>query len=94
MPNDFSRREFLASAAGGLAAAHTLGITHPLRPLRPLPRRAWAAAPVVISSANSLRPVQRAYELLVGGADPLDAIVEGVKIQELDPTDQSVGYGG
>ena len=91
MHHDVSRREFLASAAGGLAAAGTLGITHPLQPLRPLLRRAWATTPVVISSANSLRPVQRAYELLVGGADPLDAIVEGVKIQELDPTDQSVG---
>src|SRR5215813_13784560 len=77
-----SRREFLASAATGLAAARALGIEHPLHPLRPLPRRAWAATPVVISSANSLRPVQRAYELLVGGADPLDAI------------DTSVGYGG
>ncbi len=94
MHQDVSRREFLASAAGGLAAARTLGITHPLQPLHPLPRRAWASTPVVISSANSLQPVQRAYELLVGGADPLDAIVEGVKIQELDPTDSSVGYGG
>jgi len=49
---------------------------------------------VVISSANSLAPVQKAFDLLLQGADPLDAIVEGVKIQELDPTDQSVGYGG
>ena len=28
------------------------------------------------------------------GADTLDAAVEGVKIQELDPEDTSVGYGG
>jgi N4-(beta-N-acetylglucosaminyl)-L-asparaginase len=28
------------------------------------------------------------------GTDTLDAAVEGVKIQELDPTDMSVGYGG
>ena len=28
------------------------------------------------------------------GTDTLDAAIEGVKIQELDPTDQSVGYGG
>ncbi len=28
------------------------------------------------------------------GADTLDAAVEGVKIQELDPADDSVGYGG
>jgi N4-(beta-N-acetylglucosaminyl)-L-asparaginase len=48
----------------------------------------------VISSANSLRPVGRAYELLAAGADPLDAVVEAVKIQELDPDDDSVGYGG
>jgi N4-(beta-N-acetylglucosaminyl)-L-asparaginase len=93
--HDVSRRQFLASTAGGLSAAGALGIPHPLRAPRPLPpRRAWAAQPVVITSANSLRPVQRAYELMTQGADPLDAAVEGVKIQELDPTDQSVGYGG
>jgi N4-(beta-N-acetylglucosaminyl)-L-asparaginase len=33
-------------------------------------------------------------EALVAGEDTLDAAVEGVKIQELDPTDMSVGYGG
>ena len=27
-------------------------------------------------------------------ADPLDAVIAGVNIQELDPDDQSVGYGG
>jgi N4-(beta-N-acetylglucosaminyl)-L-asparaginase len=33
-------------------------------------------------------------ELMLGGTDTLDAAVEGVKIQELDPADNSVGYGG
>ena len=33
-------------------------------------------------------------ELVLGGTDTLDAAVEGVKIQELDPSDNSVGYGG
>ena len=28
------------------------------------------------------------------GADTMDAAIEGVKIQELDPEDRSVGYGG
>jgi len=36
----------------------------------------------------------RAIELVGKGTDTLDAIVEGVKIQELDPNDMSVGYGG
>jgi N4-(beta-N-acetylglucosaminyl)-L-asparaginase len=33
-------------------------------------------------------------ELMLQGADTLDAAIEGVKIQELDPSDNSVGYGG
>src|SRR5439155_408275 len=37
---------------------------------------------------------QKAFELLMQGADTLDAVIEGVKIQELDPNDDSVGYGG
>jgi N4-(beta-N-acetylglucosaminyl)-L-asparaginase len=86
-----SRREFLEAGVGAAAA---LGIPHALRPARPLAPSRWAATPVVITSANSLRPVQKAYELLTAGADPLDAGVEAVKIQELDPEDTSVGYGG
>ena len=94
MPETLSRREFVATAAGGVAAAATLDIPHPMRPLRPGPASRAVATPVVISSANSLEPVARAYELLTAGADPLDAVVEAVKIQELDPGDNSVGYGG
>jgi len=33
-------------------------------------------------------------ELVARGTDTLDAAVEGVKIQELDPADNLVGYGG
>jgi len=87
-----SRRDFLASAAGGLAV---FGIPHPMRPLRPLPAGSrWAAKPVVVASANGLRGVQKAFDLVMQGADTLDAVIEGVKIQELDPNDPSVGYGG
>ncbi|MBI1968002.1 MAG: N(4)-(beta-N-acetylglucosaminyl)-L-asparaginase [Gemmatimonadetes bacterium] len=64
----------------------------PPRPLPPTPR--WAARPVIVASGNGLRAVQRAFELIMQGTDPLDAVVEGVKIQELDPNDDSVGYGG
>lgn len=62
------------------------------RPLPPPSR--WAAKPVAIASANGLRAVQKAFDMLMQGADTLDSIVEGVKIQELDPNDDSVGYGG
>ena len=95
MPGSLSRREFLHSAAGGVAASAALGIAHPMRPVRPLPHSSrWAAKPVAVSSANGLRAVQKAFDMLMQGADTLDSIVEGVKIQELDPNDDSVGYGG
>ena len=95
MSQPLSRRTFLG-AAGSVAAAAAL------------PRNAVAApvtgAPAVIlrgesrfaavASANGIRGVARAFELASSGTDTLDAAVEGVKIQELDPADNSVGYGG
>src|SRR3989442_5178521 len=87
-----SRRDFIASTAGGLAAA---AIPHAMRAPLPLPAPSrWAAKPVVIASANGLRGVQKAFDLMLQGADTLDAAIEAVKIQELDPNDPSVGYGG
>jgi N4-(beta-N-acetylglucosaminyl)-L-asparaginase len=49
---------------------------------------------VAVGSANGLRGMKLAAELILRGTDPLDAAIEGVKIQELDPKDTSVGYGG
>ena len=54
-----------------------------------------ATRPVVIASANGIRGVARAYDMITRqNADTLDAILAGVNIQELDPDDQSVGLGG
>ena len=53
------------------------------------------APPTVVSSRNGLRGVAKAYEMMIKEqADPLEAVIAGVNIQELDPDDQSVGYGG
>jgi N4-(beta-N-acetylglucosaminyl)-L-asparaginase len=55
----------------------------------------FAGPPVVVASANGIRGVARAYEMITRqNADTLDAIIAGVNIQELDPEDQSVGLGG
>ena len=54
-----------------------------------------ATRPVVVASANGIRGVARAYDMITRqNADTLDAIIAGVNIQELDPDDQSVGLGG
>jgi N4-(beta-N-acetylglucosaminyl)-L-asparaginase len=93
-----SRRDFLG--AGAVAAA---GIVLPDRAVAARPaslvERATryprpATRPVAVASANGIRGVGRAVELMRQGRDPLDAAVEGVVIQELDPDDTSVGLGG
>ncbi|MCA1658532.1 MAG: N(4)-(beta-N-acetylglucosaminyl)-L-asparaginase [Verrucomicrobiaceae bacterium] len=58
--------------------------------------------PVVIASANGnkfknggdMTCVQKAFTLMTQGTDVLDALIAGVNIVELDPLDDSVGYGG
>ena len=81
-----SRRTFLG--ASGLAAA---GMALPSTSSAV---RRSASRPAVVSSSNGLPAVNRAMELMLRGTDTLDAAIEGVKIQELDPADNSVGYGG
>jgi hypothetical protein len=76
-----NRRSFLGSA-GTLAAVLALPRVREADAMQaPFIRRAPAAQPVAISSANSLAPVARTVELVTQGTDTLDAAVEGVKIQ-------------
>lgn len=88
-----SRRDFLATgatAAAGVAFGAPL-----LAESRATSSSAISLArPVVIASDNGIRGVKKAYDMIVEGADTLDAIIAGVNIQELDPEDQSVGLGG
>jgi N4-(beta-N-acetylglucosaminyl)-L-asparaginase len=79
-----SRRKLLGTAAAVAAASRMARAQRP----------PGASLPVAISSGNGLRAVERAVQLLQGGADPLDAAVAGVNIVEDDPEDMTVGYGG
>jgi N4-(beta-N-acetylglucosaminyl)-L-asparaginase len=101
-----SRRDFLgagAAAAAGIALPR-LAEAMPVITVRDRSEpilTAFAGRPVVISADNGLnadasgkKGIQVAYDMLSRGADPLDAIVAGVQIVELDPNDQSVGVGG
>ncbi len=62
-----------------------------------LPAAAMAAASpgnIVISSENGTAACTKAMSVLSAGGDTLDAVIAGVNIVELDPNDDSVGYGG
>ena len=47
-----------------------------------------------LQNGGNVTAVQKAFTMMTGGSDVLDAVIAGVNIVELDPLDDSVGYGG
>jgi N4-(beta-N-acetylglucosaminyl)-L-asparaginase len=99
MVQKIHRRKFvLAAGAAGLAAAvpHRSGAN---APTLVIPK---TVKPVVISDDSGIRfknggpvcCVEKAFQMIIGGADVLDALVAGVNIPELDPEETGIGYGG
>ncbi|OIP58925.1 MAG: asparaginase [Ignavibacteria bacterium CG2_30_36_16] len=86
------RRTFIKSTALGVGAAV---ISNPL-----LIKAAAGQTninnefPIAIASANGIRAVDKAVEMMNDGSDAIDAVIKGVNIIEADPDDMSVGYGG
>jgi len=94
-----SRRKFIGAGAAAAAALTFDKTASAATPRISVIDRAEvvepAFRPVVVASANGIRGVARAYDMITRqNADTLDAIIAGVNIQELDPEDQSVGLGG
>jgi N4-(beta-N-acetylglucosaminyl)-L-asparaginase len=94
-----NRRDFLR--AGVLSTIAARATSAPLFGQAPAVRTS-PVRPVVIASGNGNRfrnggtstCVEEAFRRLTSGADLLDALVAGVNLNELDPEDNSVGYGG
>ena len=99
MAQTISRREFVkaGTAAGVTAASVRPGFAQGPTVLAPR-----TVKPVVIASANGNKyknggprtAVEEAFARMTRGEDVLDAVIAGVNIVELDPEDDSVGYGG
>ena len=98
MTKKIKRREFIrSSAAAGLTLAGTKASVLQFPNIL-----AQGVKPIVVSSANgnkfkhngNVTAVQKAFTMITQGADVLDAVIAGVNIVELDPLDDSVGYGG
>lgn len=91
-----SRRQFITTSA---VASTILTTTPRSAPAFYVPS---AVKPLVISADNGHQftnggkktCVEIAYDMIVEGKDVLDALIAGVNICELDPEDDSVGYGG
>jgi len=98
MNRKITRRSFVASTGiGALASPSLLAMAQ-----APQVLVKGSARPIIVSAANGnvsrdnagLTAVSKAFNLMTSGTDPLDAVVAGVNIVELDPEDTSVGYGG
>ncbi len=92
-----TRRTFVATGVGAAALGRAIAQQSPTVITR------GPAKPVVIASANGNQfknggtqtGVEKAFTMMTSeGADVLDALIAGVNIVELDPLDDSVGYGG
>jgi N4-(beta-N-acetylglucosaminyl)-L-asparaginase len=89
----FSRRDFIATTAVGSASlaldlqgqnkSDTINVpsTKPNQP-------------IIICAANGYNYLDRAYAVLSGGGDTLDAVMQVITGPEDDPNDDSVGLGG
>jgi N4-(beta-N-acetylglucosaminyl)-L-asparaginase len=91
-----NRREFVQATAAAAAVPTAL---FGQGPTVVTPK---SVKPLVIASSNGHKfknggtqtCVEKAFSMMTGGADVLDALIAGVNIVELDPLDDSVGYGG
>jgi N4-(beta-N-acetylglucosaminyl)-L-asparaginase len=105
MSSKVTRRRFLA---GGAAAGVVAAAARKLRAAASTGSNAPAliagstARPTIVASWNAAKftnggphtAIVEAFERLARGDDVLDALIAGVNIVELDPEDDSVGYGG
>src|SRR5437870_12662522 len=97
MTKKIKRRDFIRTTA---AAGVVLSASEAFRGAPAVIRQ--GVKPAVVSSANGNQfknggdetCVARAFRLMTDGSDVLDACIAGVNILELDPLEDSVGYGG
>jgi N4-(beta-N-acetylglucosaminyl)-L-asparaginase len=100
MRTKMNRREFVLTGAAAVAAA--TGVPKAQAAQAPTVMVPKSVKPVVVASANGNRfknggavtGVEKAFKLITEGSDVLDAVIACVNLNELDPEDTSVGYGG
>jgi N4-(beta-N-acetylglucosaminyl)-L-asparaginase len=98
---EISRRQFITSAALAslamrLEAQQTSGSSAAQTPPTTTSGKGFGASrpPILVSSANGWNGIDHGYQMLKNGQDTLDAAIAVGKVQEDDPNDNSVGYGG
>jgi N4-(beta-N-acetylglucosaminyl)-L-asparaginase len=99
MTSSMNRREFVRTTAAVTAAGLVPLSATGSGPTAHVPT---SVPPLVIADLSGIQyrnggpvsAVEKAYQLIVEGADVVDAVIAGVNIPELDPSESGVGYGG
>jgi N4-(beta-N-acetylglucosaminyl)-L-asparaginase len=107
MNKKLNRRDFVRATTAATVAAAAIpktlfGDPWAVSGQAPTMMTPKSVKPVVIASDNGAvfknggtkTCVETAFGMITGGSDVLDALIAGVNIVELDPLDDSVGYGG
>ena len=97
--NRIDRRQFVKGGAAAVAAAAAPRTLLGQAPAVITPK---GAKPIIVASANGNQHrnggtqtcVEKAFAMVTSGADVLDAVIAGVNVNELDPLDNGVGFGG
>ncbi len=104
MSKKLNRRKFVTTGvAAGVAAAAGNALAAPAAkhgvPEMLTPQ---GVKPLVISdysgfgyrNGGTMNAVEKAFDMMVNGADVLDSLIAGVNIPENDPAETGIGYGG
>src|ERR687898_1133827 len=102
MGQEISRRAFVRVGTAGVMGSGGALLAGGAAAFGQGPAVRTSSRVVVVSSANGNKytnggprtAVAEAYDRITRGEDVLDALIAGVNIVELDPEDDSVGYGG
>lgn len=89
-----SRRKFIKSSAIA-SLVFAVPPIHMQDKTLPEKRKTPKGGPLVLSTWDfGLRANEAAWKILAAGGNALNAVEEGVRLVENDPTERSVGYGG
>jgi N4-(beta-N-acetylglucosaminyl)-L-asparaginase len=94
MPMTLSRRDFVSGIALGALGATATPAAAAAPIIEPKQKMRAASVPIIVSAGNGFAYLDRAYQLLRGGGDTLEAALTVVRGAEDDPNDDSVGLGG
>jgi len=89
------RRKFIKNSALGMTGIVSSSILASSQQKKPFPVSGIKSVkPIVVCTWNFQNAASKAWEVLNNGGNALDAVEQGVMVEEADPANETVGLGG